>query len=64
MCFISCLDSHSDGTHSLQRIQQGTNDVLLNFSQSVQMKEQSDLHLGRPLAEGISFSKLLGELFL
>ncbi len=42
--FISCLDSHSDGTHSLQR------NVMLNFSKSVLMKKQT--HLGRP--EGFS----------
>ncbi len=30
--FISCLDSHSDGTHSLQRIHLWASDVLLNFS--------------------------------
>ncbi len=30
--FISCLDSHSDGTHSLQRIHWWTGDVMLNFS--------------------------------
>ncbi len=31
-CFISCLDSHSDGTHSLQRIQWWENDVMILFS--------------------------------
>ncbi len=30
--FISCLDSHSDGTHSLQRIHWRASDVMLNFS--------------------------------
>ncbi len=30
--FISCLDSHSDGTHSLQGIHWGGSDVMLNFS--------------------------------
>ncbi len=29
--FISCLDSHSDGTHSLQRIHWWAGDVMLNF---------------------------------
>ncbi len=29
--FISCLDSHSDGTHSLQLIHWWTSDVMLNF---------------------------------
>ncbi len=32
--FISCLDSHSDGTHSLQRIHCWTSDVMLHFSKS------------------------------
>ncbi len=30
--FISCLDSHSDGTHSLQRIHWWASDVMLHFS--------------------------------
>ncbi len=30
--FISCLDSHSDGTHSLQRIHWWASDIMLNFS--------------------------------
>ncbi len=33
--FISCLDSHSDGTHSLQRIHWWASDITLNFSKSV-----------------------------
>ncbi len=32
--FISCLDSHSDGTHSLQRIHCWTSDGMLHFSKS------------------------------
>ncbi len=32
--FISCLDSHSDGTHSLQRIHCWASDVMLHFSKS------------------------------
>ncbi len=31
---ISCLDSHSDGTHSLQRIHWWACDVMLHFSKS------------------------------
>ncbi len=46
--FISCLDSHSDGTHSLQSIHWWTSDVMPNFSKSVSMKKQTHLHLGRP----------------
>ncbi len=30
-----CLDSHSDGTHSLQRIHLCTSDEMLHFSKSV-----------------------------
>ncbi len=29
--FISCLDSHSDGTHAVQS-GDGSSDVMLNFS--------------------------------
>ncbi len=29
-CFIRCLDSHSDGTHSLQSIHWWTSDVMLH----------------------------------
>ncbi len=29
--FISCLNSHSDGTHSLQRINWLASDIMLNF---------------------------------
>ncbi len=36
-CFISCLDSHSDGTHSLQSIHWLASDL---------MKKQTRLHLG------------------
>ncbi len=35
--FISCLDSHSDGTHSLQRIHCWAGDVMLHFSTDVHM---------------------------
>ncbi len=61
--FISCLDSHSDGTHSLQRIHWWASDVMLNFSKSVLMKKQTHLHLRWPEGEYI-FSKFsfLGEL--
>ncbi len=45
--FISCLDSHSDGTHSLQRIHWWASDVMPNFSKSVPMKKRTYLHLGR-----------------
>ncbi len=55
--FISCLDSHSDGTHSLQRILWWASDVILNFSKSVSMNKQTHLHLGCCKGENIS-SKL------
>ncbi len=55
-----CLDSHSDGTHSLQRIHWWTSDVTLNFSKSVPIKKQTHLDLGWP--EG-TFS-FLCKLFL
>ncbi len=29
--FTSCLDSHSDGTHSLQKIHWWASDTILNF---------------------------------
>ncbi len=35
--FISCLDSHYDGTHSLQSIHWWTSDGMLHFSKSVPM---------------------------
>ncbi len=43
--FISCLDSHSDGTHSLQRIHWWASDVMLHFSKSFLIKKQTHLHL-------------------
>ncbi len=48
--FISCLDSHSDGTHSLQ----WASDVMQHFSKSVLMKKQTHLHLIWPEGEYIS----------
>ncbi len=40
-CFISCLDSHSDGTHSLQRIHWWASDAMLHFSKSVLMNSST-----------------------
>ncbi len=62
--FISCLDSHSDGTHSLHRIHWWrVSDVMLHFSKSVPMKKQTHLNLGWPQGEYIfsrfSFNKQL-----
>ncbi len=42
--FISCLDSHSDGTHSLQRIHWWSSDVMLNFSKSALMKKNASTY--------------------
>ncbi len=46
--FISCLDSHSDGTHSLKRIHWWASDVMLKFSKSVPIEKETHLHLGWP----------------
>ncbi len=45
MFFISCLDSHSDGTHSLQSIHWWASDIMVKLSKSVPIKIQSHLHL-------------------
>ncbi len=42
--FISCLASHSDGTHSLPRIHWWVSDVMLHFSKS---DEESNLSTSR-----------------
>ncbi len=55
--FISCLDSHSDGTHSLQRIHWASY-VMLHFFKSVSMKKQTRLHLGWPESEEIFRSNI------
>ncbi len=39
--FISHLDSHADGTHSLQKIHWWASDAMLHFSKSVPMKNNS-----------------------
>ncbi len=51
------LDSHSDGTHSLQRIHWWASDVMLHFSKSVPINEPIHLHLGWP--EGVFISENL-----
>ncbi len=62
---IPSLDSHSDGTHSLQGIRWLASDVMLNYSQIIPIKKQT--HLDCVWPEGkyifIKFS-FLGELFL
>ncbi len=42
--FISCLDSHFDGTQFTAE-EPLMSDVMLNFSKSVPMKKQTHLHL-------------------
>ncbi len=42
--FISCLNSHSDGTHSLQMIHCRASDVMQNLSKSVLIKKPINLH--------------------
>ncbi len=53
--FISCLNSHSDGTHSLQKIHWWASDVMVYFSKSVPMKKQSHLHLKCTFLANIHF---------
>ncbi len=45
MDYCHVFNSHSDGTHSLQRIGE---QVMLNFFKSVLMKNQTHLYLGLP----------------
>ncbi len=54
---ISCLDSHSNGTHSLQSDPVVSSDVMLNFSKSVLMHNILD-------GLRVSTFSFLGELFL
>ncbi len=53
MFFISCLNSNSDGTHSLQRIHWWASYVMQNFSKSVLMNKEINLHLRWPEGECI-----------
>ncbi len=54
--FLSADWTHSDGTHSLQRIHCWASDVKLNFSKSVLIKKQTHRHLWWPESKYI-FSK-------
>ncbi len=58
--FISCLDSYSDGTHSLQRIHCWASDVMLHFNKSVLIKKQTIYILDGLMVRTFSF---WGELF-
>ncbi len=54
ICTDQDLDSHSDGTHSLQGIYWWASYyVMLNFCKSVPMKKQTHFHLGWPEDEYI-----------
>ncbi len=48
---LSVVWTHSDGTHSLQRMHRWAGDVILHFSKSLLMKKQTPLYLGRPEGE-------------
>ncbi len=61
--YSSCLDSHSDGTHSLQRTNWWASDEILKLSQSGSFKKQTHLHLGWSEGEYIfSIFKFLGDI--
>ncbi len=46
LIFVSAVWTHSDGTHSLQRMHCWASNLMLYFSKSVLMKKQTHLHLG------------------
>ncbi len=52
--FISCLDSHSDGTHSLQKIHWWASDVMLHFSRS---NEETNTYILNGLIESTFSAK-------
>ncbi len=59
--FISCLDSHSDGTHSLQGTHRWDTDVKLHFSKS---DEENLIYILDGLRVNFVKFSFLGELFL
>ncbi len=63
--FISCLDSHSDGTHSLHVILWLASDPMLNFTKSVLKQELKLICILDGLRVSLFFStfSILGELF-
>ncbi len=61
--FISCLDSHSDGTHSLQRNHWLASDLMLHFSKSVPMKKQTQLYIGGSEGEYNEYKKFCVSYF-
>ncbi len=64
--FISCLDSHSDGTHSLQRIHWWASDGKIHFSKSNEETNSSTFWMAWGWVKFHWFTKcsFLGELFL
>ncbi len=63
--FISSLDSHSDGTHSMQSINWWESDVMPHFSKSFVTKKQTHLHLdGLRMSQFSANFHFLGEPFL
>ncbi len=63
--FINCLDSHSDGTHSLHVILWWASDPMLNFAKSVLKQELKLICILDGLRVSLFFStfSILGELF-
>ncbi len=59
----SCLDSDSDGTHSLQRIHWWATDEMLNVSKSVPINKQKHLHLGCPEGELFLCESVIATIF-
>ncbi len=61
--FISSLDSHSDGTHSLQSIQYWASNGMTHFSKSIPMEKYTH---PQNILDGlrVSTSSLLGKILL
>ncbi len=62
--FIGCLDSHSDGTHSLQRIHWWESDGMLHFSKSDEENKLVCISDGLRVSKCSSIFPFLDELFL
>ncbi len=65
--FISCLDSHSDGTHSLQRIHWWASNAKLHFYKSEEHEEawrNKLIYIFNGLSVYFSKCTFLGELLL
>ncbi len=55
--FISCLDSHSDGTHSLQSIHWWASDVMLHFSRSDETTNSSTSWMAKDGKDSLKMRK-------